>query len=42
MGAHAQAGNAVDASNGLEVKYINESDSSVDFQKFFLLFKCRH
>ena len=29
---NAQAGNAVDASNGLEVQYINESDSSVDFQ----------
>lgn len=29
---NAQSENAVDASNGKEVRYINESDSSVDFQ----------
>lgn len=29
---NAQTGDAVDASNGKEVRYINESDSSIDFQ----------
>lgn len=29
---NAEVAHAVDASNGLEVRYINESDSSVDFQ----------
>lgn len=29
---NVRAENAVDASNGIEVRYINESDSSVDFQ----------